>query len=106
MGGRRARRGRFDVSYESVSERFHLPIARAASEVRARARWRAEEEIRSVVHSTRHPSNRDSTLEFPTVGGGATRATDGCVVALDGCTETDDAVRRLTMGMCVCFRRA
>jgi len=37
MGGRRARRGRFDVSYESVSERFHLPIARAASEVRARA---------------------------------------------------------------------
>lgn len=76
MGGRRARRGRFDVSYESVSERFHLPIARAASEVRARARWRAEEEIRSVVHSTRRASNRDSTPESPTIGGGEARRMD------------------------------
>jgi len=45
MGGpRRARRGRFDVSYESVSARFHLPITTAASEVRARAVDAGEEE--------------------------------------------------------------
>jgi len=112
MGGRRARRGRFDVSYESVSERFHLPIARAASEVRERARWRAEEEIGSVVQSTRRASNRDSTRESPTVGGRKSKkassgdGVDGCIETDDGCAETDDVVRRLTMGMRVCFLRA